>query len=119
MGNFRKPCIECGRISYGTRCEDCEAKHNTARNAARDSDPRRIARKKEYYDSNYRRQAKWIRQTATTCHLCGVPFQPGDSIEADHVEPGNKNSQLLPAHRLCNQRKGNKVTPSTPIPPTS
>jgi 5-methylcytosine-specific restriction endonuclease McrA len=45
------------------------------------------------------------------CHLCGVPFQPGDKIQADHLVPAayvTDISQLAPAHAHCNQSRGNR-----------
>ena len=107
---FRKPCIECGVVSRGTRCPDHQRTYDEIAQKKRDNNPERIARKKLLYNSTYRKQAQWIRNTATTCHLCGIPFQPGDAIEADHVEAGNPNSQLLAAHRRCNASRGNKPT---------
>lgn len=40
------------------------------------------------------------------CWLCGEPARVGDPWTADHVEPGNPDSILLPAHRSCNSRRG-------------
>ena len=52
-----------------------------------------------------------IRAEAT-CHLCGMPgswTDPVDPLTADHVVPraeGGRWSELLPAHRSCNARRG-------------
>lgn len=108
---FNKPCIVCGVVSRGTRCATHQQELDTAQAKKRDSDPQRKARKNLLYPSHYRKQAQWIRNTATTCHLCGKDFQPGDKIEADHIDAGNPNSPLAPAHRRCNQSRGN-----TPLP---
>lgn len=108
---FLKPCIVCGVVSRGTRCPTHQQELDTINAKKRDSNPERIARKKLLYNSTYRKQAKWVRDTATTCHLCGIPFQPGDAIEADHVDAGNPFSELKAAHRKCNQSRG-----STPLP---
>ena len=107
---FNKPCIVCGVISRGTRCPTHQQELDTAQAKKRDNDPERKARKKLLYNSTYRKQAQWLRNTATTCHLCQQPFMPGDRIEADHVDAGNPNSQLLAAHKRCNASRG-----STPL----
>lgn len=108
---FRKPCIICGTISRGTRCPTHQTEYDDAKNKQRDSNPERIARKKLLYNNTYRKQAQWIRNTATACHLCGIPFQPGDAIEADHVDAGNPNSELKPAHKRCNASRGARPLP--------
>lgn len=114
---FNKPCLVCGVLSRGTRCATHQAELDRARDAKRDSDPRRKEKKKHLYTSAYRKQAAWIRATATQCHICKGGVRPGDPFEADHLQPGDPQSALAPAHRSCNQRRGNKpLTPDTPYP---
>ncbi|UVK60176.1 HNH endonuclease [Arthrobacter phage Kels] len=48
-----------------------------------------------------------------TCHLCGLPINPGQQ-SADHLLPrkyggSNELSNLRPAHRLCNSKRGAKL----------
>lgn len=46
------------------------------------------------------------------CYICGLPFSVGEHPQADHVIPpelgGSTNAgNMLPAHSVCNDRKGN------------
>jgi 5-methylcytosine-specific restriction endonuclease McrA len=73
--------------------------------------PERKAKKQALYGGDYRRRARAVKSSATHCHLCNKPFEYGDTIEADHLIPGNPDSALAPAHRTCNRRRGNKLLP--------
>jgi hypothetical protein len=66
------------------------------------------ARRPNLYDTNYRKKAKIIRDTAIYCHLCKEPARPNDPFTADHIVAGDKESPLAPAHRSCNSSRGNK-----------
>jgi hypothetical protein len=77
------------------------------REAQRDTYARR-EKKKDLYDWAYQQQRKILRETATHCHICGKAFTDRTQIEGDHLVPSNKNSEIRAAHRLCNQRRGNK-----------
>ena len=63
---------------------------------------------------------------AEICHLCGEGGRVGDPWEADHVNPElGSQSILLPAHRSCNRKRGNKpintkthTNPDTTTPTT-
>jgi len=70
--------------------------------------PRRRQRKAQMYDTQYRKMAKFIRDTATHCHICGEGARINDPWEADHLVPGDPSSQLAPAHRTCNRIRSNK-----------
>lgn len=98
---FAKPCLDCGVLTRtGNRCEKhqaiIEAKVN-ARKAQR-----------TLYKGDYKARAKAVRESATHCWLCGEPFTDRTQIQADHVEAGNPDSVLLPAHAACNARRGDK-----------
>jgi hypothetical protein len=98
---FRKPCLKCNQLTTdGSYCRACRP--------VRVESPERRARKAQLYNSDYRRQAKQLKATATHCHICNRAFEYGDRVEADHLIPGEKNSPLAPSHRVCNQRRGNK-----------
>jgi hypothetical protein len=105
---FKRPCLDCGRLAYASRCEYHTSKLKAEQNAKRDADPARRARKKLLYNSTYSKKAKQVRETATVCHICKQGYIPGDPWQADHVLPGQLNSLLLPAHRSCNARRGSK-----------
>jgi len=102
---FNKPCLNCGRLSLNNYCEPC----GKAREKQKDTDPIRVARKRELYGPRYRRLAKTVRDNATQCHLCGEGYRVNDPWEADHIDPTlGDASPLAPAHRSCNQSRGNK-----------
>lgn len=104
-----EPCLTCGVLSTnGSRCPR-HAQEVNARWAAKRQETKEITLQ---YKGAYARLARIVRATAQVCHLCGIPFQPGDKIEADHLVPATlvtHISQLAPAHAACNQRRGNKA----------
>jgi hypothetical protein len=98
---FSRPCLDCGLLTRtGSRCEKhqaiIEAKVN-AKKALR-----------THYSGDYKTRAKAVRDSAVACWLCGEVFTDRTQIQADHVEAGNPDSVLLPAHASCNARRGNK-----------
>ena len=106
---FNKPCIVCGTLARGTRCEPHQTEYNRKKESNRTVTPERLAKKKALYGNpEYLKARKQLKETATHCHICKQPFVLGDKIEADHLIPGHPYSPLAPAHRLCNQRRGNK-----------
>ena len=111
MSRFLKPCLDCGTLSKGSRCEVHEGLMKAKRDAARDT-PERREKKRNLYNSQYRKERAAlvgaVRQNGATCYLCKQPLGIGDRVEADHLFAGDPNSPLAPVHRLCNQRRGNK-----------
>jgi hypothetical protein len=105
MGRFSRPCLKCGILTSG---ESYCVEHKPVK--IRTESPERRARKAQRYDSTYRRLAKYVRLTATRCHLCGEGPRYDDPWEADHLYPDQPGLEyeLAPAHRSCNQRRGNK-----------
>lgn len=95
-----RPCIECGTLSPTTRCTACHHKHQ--RTTAKPKPPR------AHYAGDYRKRAAQVRATATHCWICGQTARPNDPWQADHLNPGDPNSPLLPAHRSCNAARGNR-----------
>ena len=102
-----KPCIDCGNITNATRCATCASTRNKARHIAR-----------THYRGNYQARRAALRRAAEAedarCHLCGLLIDYTASandpaaFQADHVAPGRPDSPLMPAHRLCNQRKSDR-----------
>ena len=92
---IRKACSICGRIALpgSNRCERHYRK------------PR---------SGSYGRDAKRVRETAVVCHLCGQGPRPDDPFVADHIIPRayggtDDPTNLAPAHRSCNGRKGQQL----------
>jgi hypothetical protein len=109
MGHrFKRPCLDCGALAYGNRCEDHEKAFEARRQKHKIETPQRRAKKRRLYNPTYQKKAKWIRDTAVACHICGEGLRIGDPWEADHIEAGNPASPLAPAHRSCNIKKSNK-----------
>jgi hypothetical protein len=106
MRRFAIPCVECGELTKndGTRCSTHK------RQFEQQAELRRALVKKltGQYSGDYRKRAKLVRDTAVECHLCGRGALPNDPWEADHLDPADPSSELLAAHRSCNQRRGNK-----------
>ncbi len=63
-------------------------------------------------DSYARAKArKHILMFADRCDICGLPPTDNDPLEADHIIPGSRggsdaHSNLRPAHRSCNRKRG-------------
>ena len=68
-----------------------------------------------------RRQVReWLKDQGLPCHICGMAIDyslpAGDpmSFEVDEIVPVSKGGSptdkrnVAPAHRICNQRRGNK-----------
>jgi hypothetical protein len=94
----RQVCLDCRTLTAnGSRCEACAARRERLRNGRR-----------QHYKGAYRKQAKWVRDNAVTCWICGEGERFGDPWTADHLLPGNPDSPLAPAHRSCNSARGDR-----------
>lgn len=63
---------------------------------------------------------RWLRTQGLPCHLCGLPIDyslpAGDpwSFEVDEIVPVSlggspiDRANVAPAHRICNEKRGNK-----------
>ncbi len=92
-----KTCVICGRITAtGNRCP------------AHPKPP--VSRHRQY-----RKLREELIAAYPYCHLCGRPFtDPADPPVLDHVMPRayggtDDPSNLKPAHRSCNGRKGANI----------
>ena len=99
---FKKPCLDCGALSYNSRCEI------HARRVEQLRDIKRASKKRILYNSDYRKQAAIVRATAIACHICGDGARADDPWQADHLNAGDPSSPLAAAHRSCNARRGDK-----------
>lgn len=74
-----------------------------------------------YANGSERRKLRaWLGAQGMPCHICGQPIDyslpAGDpmSFEVDEIVPVSKGgsptdrSNVAPAHRICNQRRGNR-----------
>lgn len=82
-----------------------------------------------YANGNARRKVRaWLRSQGLPCAICGLAIDyslpSGDpmSFEVDEIVPVSKGGSPIdrgnvqPAHRICNQRRGNKSIAETQIP---
>ena len=99
---FKKPCLDCGQLSFNTRCDLHQ------KNVERLKDLRRAHKKQTLYNSDYRKAAKFVRDTAIICHICKDGDRANDPWQADHLIPSDPNSPLAAAHRSCNAKRGDK-----------
>jgi hypothetical protein len=100
VSKLPKPCLDCGRLSPGTRCDGCRLTKQRQRDEARGPRP--------HYSGDYQRRAKAVRDSATVCWICGKEANPEDVWTADHLVAGDPASPLLAAHRKCNSSRGNR-----------
>lgn len=107
MPKFKRPCLVCGNLSYKSHCEIHELQRKREHDAKYNT-PERKLKKKLLYGGDYARRRREALEGATHCYLCNKAFTATDQVEADHVFPGRVDTPLMPAHRLCNQRKSNK-----------
>lgn len=81
-----------------------------------------VATKSRYANGHARRQIRaWLRAQGLPCHICGRPIDydlpAGDpmSFEVDEIVPVSRGgspidrANVAPAHRVCNQRRGNRM----------
>lgn len=99
MNTIRKPCIVCGTLTNGnSRCETHRLEQDNQRYRRRGPRP--------HYAGDYKTRAAQIRANATECWICGQGPIPGDPWTADHIQPGDPDSELRAAHLRCNSRRG-------------
>ena len=114
MKRFPRPCIDCGVLTTNTsRCPTHEVANQTKRQLRQDSNIERRIKKARLYGASgqvsYKTKAKALRESNTHCYLCLKPKTETNRLEADHIYPSLfDQSPLLPAHRSCNNQKGNK-----------
>ena len=102
---FLRPCIDCGKLSRGgSRCET----HQQIVTYRAEEKKRNRKLATGQYSGDYQRRAKYVRENASVCHLCGKGADPADPWQADHIIPGDPKSPLAAAHRSCNAARGNK-----------
>lgn len=96
----KRVCIKCGTLTLdGSYCNDCSLAAERIRSRQRGT---------RHYTGDYRKRAAEVRANAVECWLCHEGAKADDPWTADHVVPGKVDSPLLPAHRSCNSRRGNR-----------
>jgi len=99
---FNRPCLDCGVLTNkSNRCELHQAQYQAR------LDAKKIG-KREHYKGDYAKRAKIVRDSAVQCWICKEGYRGNDPWTADHYTAGDPSSVLLPAHRSCNSRRGNR-----------
>jgi hypothetical protein len=99
---FNRPCLDCGVLTNkSNRCELHQAQYQAR------LDAKKIG-KREHYKGDYAKRAKIVRDSAVQCWICKEGYRAHDPWTADHYYAGDPSSPLLPAHRSCNSRRGNR-----------
>lgn len=101
-----RACTRCSKpTTTGELCTNCVKELDADRNAGR-----------PHYQGSYKRRAARLRARAdadpeTRCAICGGKKRPGRGGRwtAHHVDAGNPESPLKPAHADCNERLGNRT----------
>jgi hypothetical protein len=107
MSRFPKPCLVCNVLTTGASY--CATHQHAVDQREKQRQAMRKAGKAYLYnDANYRRVRAYLKMNATHCHICKQAFTNRDEITADHLVPGEINSPLDAAHKVCNSRRGNK-----------
>ena len=102
---FNRPCLDCGVLTNkSNRCPTHDKLHKDKWN-------NRTKPFRKHYSGDYYKRARLVRQNAVVCWICKQGYKPDDMWTADHVFPGVEDSPLLPAHKSCNSRRGNKPPP--------
>lgn len=81
--------------------------------------------KSRYANGNARRKVRaWLKDQGGPCHICGgaidysLPAGHPMSFEVDEIVPVSRGgspidpANVAPAHRICNERRGNKPLPA-------
>jgi len=94
-----RPCLDCGRVTHGSRCPACASKHerNRGNSTARG------------YGTNWRAKSERITRQVGRCERCGVTHTADNPLTLDHVVPksrGGTAEQVQVLCRKCNSHKG-------------
>jgi 5-methylcytosine-specific restriction protein A len=98
----RRPCLDCGVPTPGTRCPTHTRQHDQQRNATR-----------THYRGDWPALARAVvaQHRATHGDWCpgwAVPPHPATDLTCDHVDPRSLTSGLRVLCRACNGRRGTR-----------
>ena len=108
---MKQPCLDCGTVTDGTRCEPCRTIYDRGRYRQQTA-ARKAKGGRPQYGGGWAAYARAVRATATVCWICGDPAKPGDPWQADHIIPAQQGGGAGPAraaHRSCNIGRGNRT----------
>jgi len=107
-----KPCLDCGKVSRGSRCPEHERQRLDRIQAQRRWE--RGTRKQRGYDEDWYRRVRAAIKAQPWCTYCGATTD----LTGDHAIPlsrgGSPDQTPIVACRRCNARKGARV-PGGPV----
>lgn len=89
----KRPCLDCGISTYGTRCPACERFRQAVRNRTR-----------KHLGGTWPALSRAMRRAQPWCSICGTPYD----LTADHVKPRSLEHGAIVLCRQCNARKGDR-----------
>ena len=114
---MKRPCLDCGRPTEGSRC----AEHVTAHERRRDLEATRRRRGqggRPQYGGAHRKEGGRVRAQARECWICGAGPRDNDPWQADHIIPvaakQGGGGGLAAAHRSCNIGRANQLRAGKP-----
>lgn len=108
-----KPCLDCRRLSQGSRCPEHAAAHEAARYRRR---PSTTARGLGWDHQRQVRDLKRALGPLDACPRCGQPITPDNPITGEHGVPrahgGTEVTELV--CRRCNSKAGAGIRRRSP-----
>lgn len=74
------PCLDCGELAHGSRCEDCAARFNAVPEARARVHASKSARARGY-DTAWKKLSEAARRIQPFCSDCGT----SEDLQADHL----------------------------------
>lgn len=114
MARLSSPCLTCGELSRGSRCEDCTTIHNRITARAYET----VSARNKGYDKAWDRLSSRARALQQFCLECGST----EDLQADHTPEAWRRKERGLAIRLkdiqvlcgpCNRRAG-EARPGSP-----
>lgn len=99
----KRPCLDCGTPTPGTRCPGCQQHWDRARNA------RRTHYQGDWPALSRRIRDEWVGAHGWWCPGWQTPAHPSTDLTVDHIDPRSPASGYRVLCRSCNARKSNRT----------
>lgn len=102
----KRPCLDCGRLTTGSRCIDCRRAKDRRRGAGRPTPSQRG------YGSAWRALREQILdRDGRQCTRCGTAGEQGNPLTVDHITAKSHGGSDDPSNlrtlcKRCHGRKG-------------
>lgn len=91
-----KLCLGCNKLTRNSRCAECQATQDRARESRRG--------KREHYDAEWRRISKAAIAAQPWCSICGST----EDLTTDHIKARSLEAGVRVLCRSHNSSKGKK-----------